>query len=143
MTTSTEIKIVKLVNGDDIVCHIPSKGQLPEANALIRLIKPLQVKYVPQVTPTGIRDYIALIRWTNYTEDYVVTIPKDKIMTITNASVPMAESWSHISKEYDKSPLAPNTGGLQDTKQMSNKQNDELNEIFDEFMDRDGEETIH
>ena len=55
----------------------------------------------------------------------------------------MAESWSHISKEYDKSPLAPNTGGLQDTKQMSNKQNDELNEIFDEFMDRDGEETIH
>ena len=49
---STEIKIVKLVNGDDIVCHIPTKNQLPESNALLRLIKPLQVKYVPQVTPT-------------------------------------------------------------------------------------------
>ena len=54
---------------------------------------------------------IALIRWTNYTEDYIVTIPKDKIMTITNASIPMTESWQHISKEYDKSPLAPNVGG--------------------------------
>ena len=93
------------MNGDDIVCHIPTKNQLPESNALLRLIKPLQVKYVPQVTPTGIRDYIALIRWTNYTEDYIVTIPKDKIMTITNASIPMTESWQHISKEYDKTQI--------------------------------------
>ena len=36
---------------------LPTKNQLPESNALLRLIKPLQVKYVPQVTPTGIRDY--------------------------------------------------------------------------------------
>ena len=139
---STEIKIVKLVNGDDIVCHIPTKNQLPESNALLRLIKPLQVKYVPQVTPTGIRDYIALIRWTNYTEDYIVTIPKDKIMTITNASIPMTESWQHISKEYDKSPLAPNVGGSPPARQMTREQNDELNEIFDDFYE-DNEETIH
>ena len=54
---------------------------------LIRLDKPLQIKYVPQMTPMGFRDYIALIRWTNYTNDKIVTIPKDKIMTITNASL--------------------------------------------------------
>ena len=129
------------MNGDDIVCHIPTKNQLPESNALLRLIKPLQVKYVPQVTPTGIRDYIALIRWTNYTEDYIVTIPKDKIMTITNASIPMTESWQHISKDHHKSPLAPNVGGSP-IRQMTREQNDELNEIFEEYYE-DNEETIH
>ena len=44
----------------------------------------------------GFRDYIALIRWTNYTSDKIVTIPKDKIMTITNASLEMSTTYNHI-----------------------------------------------
>ena len=62
-------------------------------------------------------------------------------MTITNASIPMTESWQHISKGYDKSPLAPNVGGSP-IRQMTREQNDELNEIFDDFYE-DNEETIH
>ena len=76
---------------------------------LIRLDKPLQIKYVPQITPMGFRDYIAMIRWTNYTNaDKIVTIPKDKIMTITNASLEMAgivtkrDEKSYYMKNYDK-----------------------------------------
>ena len=85
-----QVKIVKLINGDDIVTDMPvGDKQLPDKSVLIRLHKPLQIKYVPQITPTGFRDYIALIRWTNYTNDNVVTIPKDKILTITNASPEM------------------------------------------------------
>ena len=42
-----EIKIVKLVNGDDIAWAFP-KEQLPERSPLLRLFKPLQIKYVPQ-----------------------------------------------------------------------------------------------
>ena len=80
------VKIIKLINGDDIVTVLPTGDkQLPDTGALLRLDKPLQIKYIPQMTPTGFRDYIALIRWTNYTGDKVITIPKDKIMTITNA----------------------------------------------------------
>ena len=80
------VKIIKLINGDDIVTVLPTGDkQLPDNGPLIRLDKPLQIKYVPQMTPMGFRDYIAMIRWTNYTSDKVVTIPKDKIMTITNA----------------------------------------------------------
>ena len=44
--------------------------------SIIRLDKPLQIKYVPQMTPTGFRDYIALIKWCSYTNDKIVTIPK-------------------------------------------------------------------
>ena len=46
------IKIVKLVNGDDIVTHMPSGDkQLPDKSPLMRLDKPLQIKYIPQMTP--------------------------------------------------------------------------------------------
>ena len=92
-----QVKIVKLINGDDIVTDMPvGDKQLPDKSVLIRLHKPLQIKYVPQITPTGFRDYIALIRWTNYTADKIVTIPKDKIMTITNASSETV-SYTHLT----------------------------------------------
>ena len=98
-----QVKIVKLINGDDIVTDMPvGDKQLPDKSVLIRLHKPLQIKYVPQITPTGFRDYIALIRWTNYTNDNVVTIPKDKILTITNASPEMVVSYNTIANNYHK-----------------------------------------
>ena len=101
--STQQIKIVKLINGDDIVTVMPTgDAQLPDKSILIRLEKPLQIKYVPQITPKGFRDYIALIRWTNYTNDSIVTIPKDKILTITNASPEMAVSYSHIANNYNK-----------------------------------------
>ena len=97
-----QVKIIKLINGDDIVAVLPTGDkQLPDNGPLIRLDKPLQIKYVPQITPMGFRDYIALIRWTNYTADKIVTIPKDKIMTITNASLEMSTSYGEITKNYD------------------------------------------
>ena len=74
------IKIIKLINGDDVVCVL-SKKQLGEKSPLLRLEKPLQIKYVPQLTPTGIKDYVALIKWAAYTADQIITIPKDKIMS--------------------------------------------------------------
>ena len=98
----TTVKIIKLINGDDIVTVLPTGDkQLPDNGPLIRLDKPLQIKYVPQMTPMGFRDYIAMIRWTNYTSDKIVTIPKDKIMTITNASLEMSNSYGEIVKNYD------------------------------------------
>ena len=51
------IKIIKLENGDDIVCSFPNE-QLPESHALLRITKPLQIKYIPQLTPQGFRDYL-------------------------------------------------------------------------------------
>jgi hypothetical protein len=67
---------------------------------LMRLEQPLQIKYVPQMTNGRFKDYIALIKWTNYTTDRIITIPKDKILTITNASNEMGTSYYEICKNY-------------------------------------------
>ena len=138
-----EVKIIKLINGDDIVTVLPTGDkQLPDNGPLIRLEKPLQIKYVPQMTPMGFRDYIALIRWTNYTNDKVVTIPKDKIMTITNASLEMSGSYGEIIKNYD-SLDRPKRDETYHKKEFSPEENNKLNEIFKEFDDDEEEPTIH
>ena len=140
----SEVKIIKLINGDDIVTILPTGDkQLPDNGPLIRLDKPLQIKYVPQMTPLGFRDYIAMIRWTNYTSDKIVTIPKDKIMTITNASLEMAGNYNHIIQNYDKLDR-PKQDETYHKKEFSPEENKKLNEIFREFDDDEEEPpTIH
>ena len=139
----TTVKIIKLINGDDIVAVLPTGDkQLPDNGPLIRLDKPLQIKYVPQMTPMGFRDYIAMIRWTNYTMDKIVTIPKDKIMTITNASSEMAVNYSQIVKNYDKLDK-PKKDENYHRKEFTADENKKLNEIFRELDDEEEEPTLH
>ncbi|MDB4681351.1 hypothetical protein OAE88_00425 [bacterium] len=137
------VKIIKLINGDDIVTVLPTGDkQLPDNGPLIRLDKPLQIKYVPQMTPMGFRDYIAMIRWTNYTSDKVVTIPKDKIMTITNASLEMSNSYSEIVKNYDGLDK-PKRDENYHRKEFTADENKKMNEIFRELDDDEEEPTLH
>ena len=139
----TTVKIIKLINGDDIVTVLPTGDkQLPDNGPLIRLDKPLQIKYVPQITPMGFRDYIAMIRWTNYTSDKIVTIPKDKIMTITNASSEMSNSYSAIVKNYDKLDK-PKRDETYHRKEFTAEENKKINEIFKELDDDEEEPTLH
>ena len=135
------VKIVKLINGDDIVCSFP-KEQLEQKSPLLRIVKPLLVKYVPQLTSVGIKDYIALIKWAAYTTDKIITIPKDKIMTITNASLEMSGSYGEIIKNYDNLDK-PKRHENYNQKEFSPEENKKLNEIFDEFDDDLDDPTIH
>ena len=139
----TTVKIIKLINGDDIVTVLPTgEKQLPDNGPLIRLDKPLQIKYVPQITPVGFRDYIAMIRWTNYTIDKIVTIPKDKNLTITNASSEMTNSYSAIVKNYDRLDK-PKRDETYHRKEFTPEENKKLNEIFKELDDEEEEPTLH
>ena len=145
-TQPNPIKIIKLINGDDIVCTLPAE-QLGDKSPLLRLSKPLQVKYIPQFTATGLKDYVALIKWSPYTKDFILTIPKDKIMTIVNANSDMSKSYNHMMTNYDKSePLArkekPTTFKRE---RLSDEDNDRVNEIFDEFEDDEfiPKKTLH
>ena len=140
-TQPNPIKIIKLINGDDIVCTLPAE-QLGDKSPLLRLSKPLQVKYIPQFTAQGLKDYVALIKWSPYTKDFVLTIPKDKIMTITNASNEMTVSYGQIVKNYD-SLDKPKKDENYMKKEFTPEDNKKLNEIFREFDDEEDEPTLH
>tara|TARA_B100000902_G_scaffold166883_1_gene161684 strand:- start:245 stop:694 length:450 start_codon:yes stop_codon:yes gene_type:complete len=145
-TTPNPIKIIKLINGDDIVCSLPAE-QLGEKSPLLRLNKPLQIKYIPQLTAQGLKDYVALIKWSPYTKDVVLTLPKDKIMTIVNANPDMTKSYNHMMLSYDKMDLIPKKEKPVTFKRerLSDEDNDRVNEIFDELDDDDfiPKKTIH
>src|SRR5210317_147944 len=138
------IKIIKLINGEDVVTAIPTgDNQLPESHNLMRLTKPLLIKYVPQMTMTGFKDYVALIKWCSYTPDQIITIPKDKIITITNASVEMASSYMNISNNIEEKPV-PVRNQNYSRERLTDNENEKMNEIFDEIGDEDDEDkTIH
>ena len=137
------VKIIKLVNGEDVVTILPTgKNQLPDNSQLVRLEKPLLIKYVPQMTMTGFKDYIALIKWCSYTPDKMVTIPKDKIMTITNASLEMASSYHNIASDWNKKPVPVRQQNYK-TQKLTDEQNEKVNELFDELDEDDLEKTIH
>ena len=137
------VKIIKLVSGEDVVTILPTgKNQLPENSQLLRLEKPLLIKYVPQMTLTGFKDYIALIKWCSYTNDKVITIPKNKIMTITNASAEMTASYGTIADNYDKQPVPVRQQNYKQQK-FTDAENEKINELFDEFDDEDLDKTIH
>jgi hypothetical protein len=138
-----QIKIVKLLNGDDIVTAFPIE-QLEDKSPYIRLVKPLQIKYVPQFTKAGLKDYIALIKWNGFTHDPIVTIPKDKILTITNATEEMSRSYHQIAKGYEKidpPPQGKENDEHYEQERLSEEAEEEYNEIWDSF--RDTKKTLH
>ena len=137
------VKILKLINGEDVVAVLPTgKEQLPDNSQLLRLNKPLLIKYVPQMTMTGFKDYIALIKWCSYTPDKVITIPKNKIMTITNASAEMTASYGNIADNYDKQPVPVRQQNYKQQK-FTDAENEKISEIFDDFDDDEGNTTLH
>ena len=101
------VKISRLISGEEICCVIP-KEQIKDNKTLIRLSEPMLIKYVPKITEMGISDYIALVKWVGFTNDKIITIPKDKIMTIANATEPFTRRYHHlvdtINKQNQKLP---------------------------------------
>ena len=128
------IKIIKLVNGDDIVCTIP-QNLLDEKSPLVKVDKPLQVKYIPAVESQGLKDYVALIKWTSYSDDTIISIPKDKIMTITTAGTAMTNSYLNVSAGYDRATVAEYNQDSYDQEQLDDETSERLNEIFDSLDD--------
>jgi hypothetical protein len=128
------IKIIKLVNGDDIVCTIPER-LLDEKSPLVKIDKPLQVKYVPAMEEMGMKDYVALIKWTSYSDDTVISIPKDKIMTITTAGSAMTNSYINVSAGYDKATMTEHNQDSYNQEQLDDETSKKLNEIFNSLDD--------
>ena len=133
------VKIIRLVSGEEICCIIP-KEQIKDNKTLIRLSEPMLIKYVPRITEVGISDYIALVKWVGFTNDKIITIPKDKIMTIANATEPFTRRYHHlvdtINKQDQKLPAFVERDMTNEDydryDKMTEKENlDELKEYFD------------
>ena len=64
------------------------------------------IKYVPRITEHGISDYIALVRWVGFTDEKIITIPIDKIITICNATAAFTRRYVDLTKSLKASKQA-------------------------------------
>ena len=71
-------------------------------------------------------------------------IPKDKILTITNASPEMTVSYNAIANNYHKME-EPRKDKQYQRETLTPEQNKKVNEIFDEFLHDEDEDppTLH
>jgi len=125
------VKIIRLVSGEEICCIIP-KEQIKDNKTLIRLSEPMLIKYVPRITEVGISDYIALVKWVGFTNDKIITIPKDKIMTIANATEPFTKRYHHLVDSINR----------QDQKLPAFVERDMTDEDYDNYDKRTEKENL-
>jgi len=128
------VKIIRLVSGEEICCRFPlHKDQLPENSKLLRLQEPMLIKYVPRITEQGISDYIALVKWVGFTDEKIVTIPVDKIITICNATKGFTKRYSDLTHAL-KNTKQPLPGFIE--REMSEEELDNAASNYDKDIDK-------
>ncbi len=82
MTQESSYKIVKLVNGEDIICMMEDDG-----NKSYKVIWPLKMQIVPKMTKKGIMEALNLSTWIQvYTEERVFDLPSSSVVMMMEPS---------------------------------------------------------
>ena len=112
--------------------------------------KPLLIKYVPHINEVGISDYIAMVKWIGFTDDQVISIPKDKILTICNATLQFNKRYDYILQkanhvnqqmpEYIERDMSED-----DYNNMKKYDKDRVKKLkkLQQFFDMSGKRTLH
>ena len=97
MTETLPYKIVKLTNGEDIICIV--KNELGEE---CEVSYPLLMQTLPRRTPQGFVESLSLSRWLQpFTEESLFKIKSDKIILMTDASPGLCKYYEYVLSKID------------------------------------------
>ena len=97
MTETLPYKIVKLTNGEDIICIV--KNELGEE---CEVSYPLLMQTLPRRTPGGFVESLSLSRWLQpFTEESLFKIKSDKIILMTDASPGLCKYYEYVLSKID------------------------------------------
>ena len=115
-------KIVKLSNGEDIICTIENN----EPGKECKVSYPLLMQVVPQRTSDGFVESLRLSKWVQpFTEDLFFKIKSDNIILIADAAPDLCRYYDHVLEKMDEEQA------------IELIQHDEFEE--DDFLEDDGE----
>ena len=135
MSTTTPYKIVKLTNGENLICQINDDVD----NGEYKINFPLKMEVHSVLTKEGPAESLNLSRWIGpYTEQSRFLIKSDHILLVANASEGLCRYYEHVIKDIKQStaPEKKSSKTLEDF-------NDE--EIYDELLEEleTPNKTIH
>ena len=132
MNTDTPYKIVKLTNGDDIICEVDDHDDIE-----YKINFPLKMEVSSMTTKEGQVDSLNLSRWIGpYTEQSFFSIKRDHVLVIANASEGLGRYYEHMIREIKQLDTPEKRALLEDI-------DDE--EIYDELLSEleTESDTIH
>ena len=96
MNIDTSYKIVKLTNGEELICEINDVVD----NGEYKINFPLKMEVRTTVTKEGVVDSLNLSRWIGpYTEQSFFSIKTAHVLVIANASEGLSRYYEHMMKE--------------------------------------------
>ena len=119
---NTNYQILKLTNGENIICDIKDQN---ENDVILEVTTPLKMDIMSHVTREGIQEGLALTRWVQpFTDEKEIAINKSTIVTMVPASLGMSKYYEYVLKNIKEMRLVDST-----TEDIANPTSEELEQI--------------
>ncbi len=133
MNTDTSYKIVKLTNGEEVICQLGDEI----INDEYQLNCPLKMQVHSVLTKEGPVDSLNLSRWIGpYTEQSKFLIKTDHVLLVANASPGLSRYYEHVMKEIKQLDAPEKIASLDDI-----RNEDVYDELLEELETEN--DTIH
>ena len=132
MNTTMVYKIIKLTNGENLICQLGDNID----NGEYKINSPLKMEVHSVLTKEGPVDSLNLSRWIGpYTEQSKFSIKSDHVLLIANASPGLSRYYEHVIKEIKQLDTPEKKSTLDDIR-------DE--DVYDELLEElESSNTIH
>ena len=128
-TNDSQYKIVKLTNGENIICKLVSD------NEKLKVSHPLRMDVVHHMTQKGMAESLNLSRWLQpFSDQQVYTINMSHVLTIASVSLGLERYYEHVLRRIEDLDYQEN--------KMVEPTDDDLLELEFEECEPDSD-TIH
>jgi len=104
---NTNYQILKLSNGENIICDIKDQNK---NDVILEVTAPLKMDIFSRVTEEGIQEGLALTRWVQpFTDEKDIAINKATIVTMVPASLGMSKYYEYVLKSIRGMRLVTST----------------------------------
>ena len=120
--------IVKLTNGEDIICELEEKSK-----NVYEIQNPLQIITTREVQNGGVQEGLSLGRWCHpFTDQTYFSIPVDAVVTTAKASPGLSKYYEYILKRTEQRYLDYN-------REPTDEELEEIDiEVEEEFLSLEG-----
>jgi|TARA_R110000787_G_scaffold60290_2_gene136842 hypothetical protein len=132
MNTTMVYKIIKLTNGENLICQLGDNID----NGEYKINSPLKMEVHSVITKEGPVDSLNLSRWIGpYTEQSKFSIKSDHVLLIANASPGLSRYYEHVMKEINQ---------LDEPEKRLELDNIVDEDVYDELLEElESSNTIH
>ena len=131
-TTEATYKVLKLLNGEELICEL-GEGVVNES---YEITHPLKMEVESKLTRQGPVDSLNLSRWIGpYTEQSLFNIKTSHVLIVAEASEGLSRYYEHVRREITRLDSPSYRKSLDD---ISNE------EVYDDLLeDLEIDDTIH